>query len=67
MSDLYLTLEEIKHITNKKHNAGQRKVLAAMGYSVNMRPDGTFWVPRAQFIEQPKQKHAPDLSMFNVA
>lgn len=51
MKDLYLSKEEIREITGRKQPAAQRKSLEYMGYSVKMRPDGSFWVPRAQFLE----------------
>lgn len=52
MSDLYLTDEEIKHITKRKYQGAQRKILVGMGYQVKDRPDGSFWVPRAQFFKE---------------
>lgn len=55
MSDIYLNPEEIEHITGKKKVKAQREVLQAMGYQVKGRPDGTFWVPRAQFLDKPAQ------------
>jgi hypothetical protein len=69
MSDLYLTKDEVEHITGKKHAKAQRAVLAAMGYSVNLRPDSTFWVPRAQFLEQQvkPRKYKMNLDALNVA
>jgi len=51
MSDLFLTPDEVATITGKKRFSAQKKVLGHMGYSVKVRPDGSFWVPRAQFSE----------------
>lgn len=50
MSDLYLNEKEVEHISGKQKRAAQRKSLVAMGYIVKDRPDGSFWVPRGQFI-----------------
>ena len=63
MSDLYLAPEEIEHITGKKKVKAQRDVLLAMGYQVKERPDGSFWVPRAQFLDKPAghKKYSQDL------
>lgn len=61
MSDLYLSEDEIKHITAKTHKKAQREALSHMGYLVKERPDGSFWVPRSQFNAEPhnaKQKKA---------
>ena len=63
MSDLYLTQKEIEHISGKSQQAAQRKALIAMGYIVKDRPDGTFWVPRAQFMDNARPKKAYKLNL----
>jgi hypothetical protein len=63
MSDLYLNDDEIVHITGKRYGSAQRKALIKMGYDVKNRPDGSFWVPRGQFLaDQPKPKAKPEKS-----
>ena len=61
MSDLFLTPGEVIEITGKKRFCYQKAVLEHMGYSVKIRPDGSFWVPRAQFLptdsKPAEQKH----------
>jgi len=51
MSDLYLSITEVQDITGRSQGAAQRRALMSMGYAVKDRPDGSFWVPRAQFLE----------------
>ena len=69
MSDLYLTQKEIEHISGKVKPAAQRRSLVAMGYIVKDRPDGTFWVPRGQFIDnaKPKKSYKLNLGALNGA
>lgn len=63
MSDLYLTEQEIKHISGKEKQSAQRRALLAMGYIVKERPDGSFWVPRGQFMDNAKPKKSYHLNL----
>lgn len=66
MSDIYLSSNEIKDITGRRQGAAQRRALNNMGYIVKDRPDGSFWVPRAQFlIEEARVKSVPKKHKLN--
>jgi len=56
MSDLYLSNTEVQCISGYKQVTAQRKAIISMGYTVKIRPDGSFWVPRAQFLVDDKEK-----------
>lgn len=45
----WLTEQQVQELTNKVRPSAQLRVLAAMGYAVKLRPDGTFVVPTDQF------------------
>ena len=49
MTQYWLTDEQVRDLTGKVRPSAQLRVLDAMGYSVKMRPDGTFVVPTDQF------------------
>lgn len=66
MSEIYLSSNEIKAITGRTQGAAQRRALQSMGYIVKDRPDGSFWVPRAQFMaEEARVKSIPKKHKLN--
>jgi len=69
MSDLYLSDEEVKTITGKVRSSWQKKALEEMGYTVKVRPDGSFWVPRGQFLDakkvEPEKKYTLNLEALS--
>lgn len=51
----WLTEQQVQELTNRVRPSAQLRVLAAMGYSVRLRPDGTFVVPTDQFRADDKK------------
>lgn len=64
-SDLYLTTEEVRFISGERNAIHQEQALMQMGYEVVRRPNGTFWVPRQQFLDHKGRKKKPPKLMLD--
>ena len=55
LSEFWLTESQVIAITKKVRPAAQKRVLDELNYHYDVRADGTFLVPKAQF--QPERLH----------
>lgn len=66
MSDIYLSEQEVKELTGKQKESYQKRELDALGYEYRTRTDGSFVVPRAQFMhnaETPTKQKRPQMNV----
>jgi hypothetical protein len=59
----WLTEEEVRELTKKVKPSYQMSVLKEMGYTIRLRPDGTFVVPTDQFKTQETEKPSKEFEL----
>ena len=65
MSSLHLSKEEVIELTDREKPCAQKRQLDSLGYEYRTRTDGSFVVPRAQFMQN-SEAPAPKRHKMNI-